>query len=254
MGKSGRRSELILLLGEQGVMAVSDLARRLGTSMMTIRRDLRELEQEGAIKKVHGGAMLRKRDAEQSPFRDRVGSFKEEKSRIGRAAAQLIKEGDIVFFDAGTTPYSIVEHLPDGIRFTAITIGLMTAVALCEKPKVDILSIGGNVHHSSYSVMSYVAADAIRQLRADLAFVSTEAVSVAEGAFDSQLPLIEIKKAMVEVSRKAVLLVDHSKFEAMSLCLSLPLDAFQTVITDSGTDPEAIRTLREKGIEAIVAE
>jgi DeoR/GlpR family transcriptional regulator of sugar metabolism len=252
MSKTSRRAEMIDLLAKQGVMAVSDMARQLNASMMTVRRDLMTLEQEGLIKKVHGGAMLIKKESEQPPFQDRIKTFREEKSKIGKAAADLIKDGSIVFFDAGTTPYSIVEHLNDDIEFTAITIGLMTAIALCEKPKVNVICIGGNVHHSSYSVMNYMAIETIKKFHADLAFISTEAVSIPEGTFDSQLPLIEIKRAVVDASKKVILIADHSKFESTSLCLSIRLDCIDTIITDDQLSPADARVIKEKGVELMI--
>jgi DeoR family transcriptional regulator, fructose operon transcriptional repressor len=253
MSRSERQNKLIELLSDHSVMSVSDLAKQLNSSMMTIRRDLEMLSLVNRVKKVHGGAVLIRKEVDQLPFHDRVTALQEEKNRIGKAATQFIKEGSIIFFDAGTTPYSVVKNLPDNIEFTAITIGLMTAVALCEKPKVNIICIGGNVHHSSYSMMNYMAIDTIRRFRADVAFIATEAISVTEGAFDAQLPLIEVKRAIVEVSQNVILLADHSKFDERSLCLSVPISDFDIIITDDQTRQDHINKLREKGIEVVIA-
>jgi DeoR family transcriptional regulator, fructose operon transcriptional repressor len=253
MGKANRQQNLVDLITRQGLMSVSDLAKQLSTSKMTIRRDLDDLDRSGLIKKVYGGAVFTNKEQEQPAFFDRRQAFQDEKSRIGEMAAKLICEDSIIFLDAGTTPFAIIKHLPFHRRFTVLTIGLMTAIALCELPNVSIIYIGGNVHPLSYSTMNYLAIDSIQRFHADLAFISAEAVSAKAGTFDSQLPLIEVKRAMVKASAKVVLLADHSKFEKISLCMSVPMDSIQTIITDSKISQESIIKMTALGKEVIIA-
>jgi DeoR family fructose operon transcriptional repressor len=219
---------------------------------MTIRRDLEYLENKGIVKKMHGGALLVKQESGQPSFYERIEEFDEEKNRIGQAAARMIKEGSIVFFDAGTTPLAVIAHIPNDLEFTAITNGLMTAVALCSKVKASVINIGGNIHQSSYSATSYLAIENIKKFNADIAFISTKAISVPIGTFEAQLPLIEIKKAIVSVSSKIILLADHSKFEAKSMCLSIPMEEIDTIITDNKVSQEIVNTIKSTGSEVIL--
>ncbi|NJD03748.1 MAG: DeoR/GlpR transcriptional regulator [Ruminiclostridium sp.] len=252
MHKAQRQKDLIDLLSINNVMSISDLSQRLKSSMMTIRRDLEYLDKKGLVKKMHGGALMVKQEPGQPSFFERIEEFDEEKARIGKAAAAMIKNGSIVFFDAGTTPLAIIEHIPDDIEFTAITTGLMTAVALCGKPKASIINIGGNIHQSSYSATNYLAIEYIKRFNADIAFISTKAISIPSGTFEAQLPLIEVKKAIVSVSNEIILLADHSKFEAKSLCHSIPLEDIDTIITDSKVSPEIVDMLRNKDKKVIL--
>ena len=252
MHKADRQRNLINLLSTNSVMSVSDLSQQLNFSIMTIRRDLEYLEQKGIVKKMHGGALLVRQETGQPSFYERIEEFDKEKNEIGKAAAKMINQGSIVFFDAGTTPLAVVKHIPDEIEFTAITTGLMTAIVLCSKPKVNIINIGGNIHPSSYSATNYLAIDLIKRFHADIAFISTKAISINEGAFEAQLPLIEVKKAIVNASKKVILLADHSKFISKSLCLSVPWEDIDTIITDSGVSADIVNILKNKGREIIL--
>jgi len=233
-------------------MSITELSEKLNYSKMTIRRDLEYLEQKGIIKKVHGGAFLIKDDNNQPSFQERIDEYSSEKTRIGKEAAKMITQGSVVFFDAGTTPLSIVDYIPDDIEFTAITAGLMTAIALCNKPKVHIINIGGNIHHTSYSSVNHISVDLIKKFNAELAFISTKAFIFPHGTYEALIPLIEIKQAIVSASKKVVLLADHSKFESRSLCLSIQMNNIHTIITDSMTPKSLTDAIRKENIEVIV--
>ena len=253
MIKKQRQQKLLELMQSNEIMTISDLSKKLNISRMTICRDIDDLEQTGAMKKIHGGAVLLKRDNSQPTFQERVVEFCEEKMKIGKEAVKLIKPGSFVFFDAGTTPLAMIEHIPDNLEFTAITTGLMTAVALCGKPNISVIIIGGNVHHTSYSSVNYLSVEMIKKFNADMAFISTKAFSLPEGTSEAQMPLIEIERSIVSVSKKVVLVADHSKFETKSLCLSIPIHSIHTVITDKLTSAAILEELVKMGKEVIVA-
>jgi DeoR/GlpR family transcriptional regulator of sugar metabolism len=248
MFKEERQKNLVDLLTSSQAMSVYDLSKELNSSMMTIRRDLEDLELKGVIKKLHGGAVLVKEDMIQPPFEERINESGIEKQAIGKAACGLIRNGDIVFFDAGTTTLAAAQSVPDDLEFTAITTGLMTAIVLCGKPRVNVIHIGGCIHHTSYSSTNQMSVEMIRRFNANMAFISTKAVSFPEGTFESLLELIEVKQAMVSVSEKVILLADHNKFVTKSLCLAIPMDKIHLLITDSQTSEEVLGKIRETGV------
>lgn len=253
MLKAVRHKCILELLGAEGAVSISDLARRLDSSMMTIRRDLDELEKDGLVRKMHGSAVPANVESSQPTYQQRIGELWEEKSRIGKAAAAMIKPGSIVLFDAGTTPLAVVEHVPPGLEFTAITPGLMTAVELCGKTSANVICVGGNIHPSSYSAINYFAIDMLDRFHANIAFISTKSVSLPEGLFEMQLPLIEIKKKIVSISDKVVLLADHSKFQSKALCLSVPIEDVDAVVTDKEIEQEYVDRLSVLHKEVILA-
>ena len=117
MLKAQRQSQLLQLIKENEAIKINDIAKRFGTSMMTIRRDLDELEAADVLKRVHGGAVIRT-DAVQPTFLQRVSEQQSRKQAVAREAASRIREGDVVIFDGGTTTLEIVKHIPDGLHFT----------------------------------------------------------------------------------------------------------------------------------------
>ena len=253
MHKEQRHRDMIDLLSINNIMSVTELSERLNASKMTIRRDLEQLEEKGFIKRVHGGALYIRNNDLQPSFYERINEASDEKKKIGKAAAELIENDDIVFFDAGTTSLSVAYHIPDNIEFTAITTGLMTAIALCDKPKVNIINIGGSIHTSSMSSINHMAIENICKFNADKAFISTKAVALPEGTYEAQMALIEIKKAIVQQSEKIILLADHSKFKTKSLSKAIPLNDIDIIITDSKIPEILVDEIKENDIGIIIA-
>lgn len=232
MLKDVRQKHIVELLAAHGALSIAELAHRLDASMMTIRRDLDALEQEGLAKKMHGGAVSVGSDCGQPSYYERSAERQDEKNRIGKIAAGMITQGSIVLFDAGTTPLAVVRHIPPELEFTAITTGLMTAAELCNRTSASVICVGGNVHPTSYSAINYLAIDMLGRFHADIAFISTKSVVLPEGLFETQLPLIEIKQKMVSMSDRVVLLADHTKFACRAMCLSVPLCDVDVIISD----------------------
>lgn len=244
---------IIKLLETDSIMSVSDLANQLESSMMTIRRDLESLENAGTVRRIHGGVVLSRTEHEQPTYFERMDEYHDEKKAIGLMAARLIKPGQIAFFDAGTTALITARSIDDDLEFTAITTGLLTAAALCAKPKVNLINLGGYIHKSSLSAVNTLTIENINKLHANLAFITTKALHIPEGTYETYLPLIEIKLAMVQSSEKVVLLADHSKFNKKSLSPAVPLDKIDAIVTDDRTPDSAVNQLKELGVEIHLA-
>ena len=243
---------MLHILSKESTMKISELSDIFNTSMMTIRRDLDYLEQNGIVTRFHGGARLTKTDGVQPSFYERFEEFSNEKYQIGKEAAKLIKPGSIVFFDAGTTCLAIVEHIPEELNFTAITTGLITSVALCSKPNASIISVGGDIHNTSYSSVNHIAVNQITRFHANLCFISTKSVVVPDGTYEAVLPLIEVKEAIVKSSEHTVLLADSSKFENKSMCKAIPFSSIDTVISDGKLPEKYASQVRALGVELIL--
>jgi len=243
MVRKKRHEKMLHMLNKEKSMTISNLSNKLNTTMMTIRRDLDFLEEKGFVKRFHGGVMLTRSEQEQPSFYERYEEFSNEKYVIGLTAAKLISKDSVVFFDAGTTPLAIVEHIPIDLEFTAVTTGLLTAVALCEKPMINVISVGGNIHHTSFSSVSRLSVDFISQFNADIAFISTRSISLPEGIFESHIPLIEVKEAIVNASKQVVLVADNSKFGSKSLCRAVEMNRIDLLITDSKTEKQYLDEL-----------
>ncbi|KUJ27316.1 hypothetical protein AR437_10020 [Christensenella hongkongensis] len=252
MIKVQRHNEILKLLEQQDAMQISALAELLQCSMMTVHRDIEELEQQSLVRKVHGGVVLQRNDDLQPSFNRRVVQNTEEKRRIAAEALKMIEPGSSVFFDAGTTPLYLTKIIPANLAFTAITNSLQTAVELAGKPNITVIILAGEIHHSSYSAVNNLAIESASKFHTDLAIISTKSISLPGGIYETSLPLIEIKNAMVRNTKKVVLLADHSKFNESAMCLAVGFEDIDVVITDTGTPEDKVKKLRELGVEVKV--
>lgn len=252
MFKSHRQNEILKLLNKNDSMLISVLAEVLGCSMMTIRRDIEEMEANSLVTKVHGGVELSKNNDFQPSFGRRVVENPQEKKAIAAEALKYIKQGSTVFFDAGTTPLYVAKSLPVTCSFTAITNSIMTAAELCSKPDVTVIMIGGELHHSSYSAVNNIAIETANKFKTDLAIISTKSVSLPDGLYETALPLIEIKRTLVKHAKKVLLLADHTKFIDHAMCMSIAIKDIDILITDRETPEEFIEQLNELGVETII--
>ncbi|MBQ9359062.1 MAG: DeoR/GlpR transcriptional regulator [Abditibacteriota bacterium] len=251
------RQDLILkILKEHGVIKVVDLVPRFSNSVMTLRRDLDELEERGLVTRVHGGAVLSKENNDnlyQPSFQRRMDEHLKEKRLIGQKAAQLVQPGDIIILDAGSTPYVMMDYLKSEMPFALITPGLLTATRALEFKQANIINIGGEIHKSSYSSVGINAIKNIEQYHAHKAFISTKAFNLPLGCYEADMQLIEIKRSIVRSAEQVILLADHTKFNSISLSPSVAVSEIDTIITNENANPEVINELERRNINIVFA-
>ena len=254
MLKTLRQKKLMQLLEQKGTVSVSELAALSDASTMTIRRDIKEFESYGIVSRVHGGVTLVENDSMQPSFGKRIGENQVEKTKIATEAAKRIMPGNVVFFDAGTTTLEVAKLVPSNISFTAITNSLMTAVELCSKPLINVITLGGEMHKSSYSANDTFTREQLTHFNGDLALISTKSLIFPEGLFESALPLIEVKRGIVARSNKVILLADYSKFGSKSLSLSIPFEDIDEIITDQKAPKEVVSQILNIGVKVTLAD
>jgi len=233
MLKIKRQQILLEILEKAGEIKVGELSRIFDVSVMTLHRDLEELEKQDFLKRVHGGAMALS-GAQQPPFHLRKVTEIQRKNKIAREALKHIKENQIVFFDAGTTTLALAEIIPGNLRITAITTGMQTALVLAGKRNVDLVLIGGSIHESSFSSVGKQAKEIIKNIHADIAFISTKAFDDKFGTYEAVMELIEIKEEIVNNSDSVFLIADSTKSGLRSLSKAIPLERIDKIITDDG--------------------
>ena len=251
MNRKERHQTILKLLEEDEFVSVTELSKRLGTSLMTIRRDLEHFEHSGTIRRVHGGAVLQKVESTLPPFMERFEHCIAEKNAIGKAALQFIKPDCIACFDSGTTTLAAVRQLPPDAHFTAITTGVRTTLELSKFHQVNTIQVGGSLDNNTLTICNELSTRFIRQFRADLAILSARALESTQGTFD--INLVAEKRDFTEISQEVIILADHTKFHNTPLCLAVPLEQIDIVITDDKTEPVFLNNLRERGVEVIVA-
>jgi DeoR/GlpR family transcriptional regulator of sugar metabolism len=243
------RRERILRAVRAGTTQVGQLAEEFGVSEMTVRRDLGDLEREGKLTRVHGGALGA---TAERPFAEIAVERFEQKDAIGALAASSIGEGQTVLLDVGTTTLQLARHLR-GRSLTVITSNLAVYEELLPEESIELILLGGVVRRNYRSLVGVVAEDALRQLRADVAFLGASGIEDDFSVVDTTMVEVPIKRAMMAAAARSVLLVDSEKFKmrgVVRVCHAHDLDA---IVTDSGVAAEARSELERSGVEVLVA-
>jgi DeoR/GlpR family transcriptional regulator of sugar metabolism len=248
-----RQEQIARIVRETGHVRVVELSERLRASEATIRRDLDELVAANVVTRSYGGAALMHEQVPEEAVLRRTGVRTAEKKAIARAAAATVHEGDTIFLGGGSTVLHMIPYLTGRKNLTVISNSLPVIDRLNELPDVSTVVVGGSLRRSELSLIGHIAARALEDLRAHTVFMSAEAVHLEHGLTHSCLEETMTDRAILRISPRIVLLVDHSKFGAVRTSFWAPLSAVTALITDAGTDPEIIEQLRLRRIDVTVA-
>lgn len=253
-GASGRHEHVIGLLQEAGRVSVMALAAKFGVSVVTIRNDLDLLERQGVLRRMRGGAVAVRTARFERPAHLAGESFSEEKMRIAGVAASLIRDGETIIIDAGSTMVALARALPRTLNDVAVvTNALDVALELEEHPGVKVVITGGTVRGRQRSLIAPFATLLLGQINADVAFLSCAGVDPEKGFTNSNWEEAEIKHAMLAATGRAVFLADHTKFGHVGTARIVGLDRADVLVSDSGLHPDAARMLESKGLRLILA-
>jgi DeoR family glycerol-3-phosphate regulon repressor len=224
-----RHQHILQRLAERGRVTIAELARELGVSDDTVRRDLRALESLGGLQKTHGGAVSL--DLPKTARRARAGLLLPVKQTLARCAAAYPAAGSVLFIDAGSTLLEVARQLPRQ-AFTVITHSLDVANCLAERQEIT-LHLAGGAWDARQRLFNGAAAEAfVQRFRADWAILGACAVDLDIGVTASEASDAEIKRRMLAASRRALLVADHSKFGRNEPHWVAPLARFEAVVTD----------------------
>jgi DeoR family transcriptional regulator of aga operon len=244
-----RRRGILELLGTDGRVLVADLAERFRTSLITIRKDLEYMHHQGQLERTHGGALPVKTGAlKDSSLQEKSRLHRSEKVRIATAAAQLIREGQVVILDSGTTTTAIARACRHFKKLTIITNATNIAAEMADT-SVEVILTGGVLRQNSYSLVGPLAEEALRKLSADLFFLGVDGFDVRYGLTTPNLLEARVNRAMSESARRTVVVCDSSKFGRRSLSLILPTSAVHETITDKKISRHDLKALRDANVE-----
>ncbi len=244
-----RRRAILEILNRDGRVLVTDMARHFHTSQVTIRKDLEILHASGLMHRTHGGALPSRQGALEDPtLREKEKLHRKEKLRIAASAARLVKEGQVVILDSGTTTSAIARALRNFHNLTIITNAVNIAAEL-SGTSVEVILTGGTLRKSSFSLVGPIAEETLHRLNADILFLGVDGFDVHYGLSTPNLLEAKVNRVMVEVAKRTVAVCDSSKFGRRSLSLIVPPTALQEVITDGGIPKSDLRALKKAGIE-----
>ena len=247
---SEQRRELVLraVKANRG-SRVGELADRFGVSEMTIRRDLDLLAHRGKLTRVRGGAMV---EGSEPPFETTAVQGFEEKDRIGAAAASLVKDGETILIDIGTTTLQLAKHLHDR-TITVITSNLAVYEELLPDNTVELVLLGGIVRRNYRSVIGMLTLDALDALRVDRTFLGASGLRSDLSVMDSTMEEVPIKRGMIAAATETALLLDSAKFGVGGIARICSCRDLELVVTDSAAPPPLVGELEEAGVEVMLA-
>ena len=237
---------------KEGTVRIEALAERFGISVMTVHRDLDELESQGLLRKARGVATALPSSLVESSDMYRAAQQQEDKRALAAAALELVEPGQALILDDSTTVGHLVHLLPARAPLTVITNFISNIQELASMRGITLVAIGGVYYNWASSFMGRMTTTTIRELRADTFFMSSAAVT-DDSCFHQSQQSVDTKRAMFDAAARRVLVVDHTKFDKRALYKVADLDEFDEVIVDSGTREEEIDRLRGRGISVIVA-
>lgn len=247
-----RHAEIMRRVRQAGATSVSDLARQLGVSPSTIRRDLEVLDRDGTLRRVRGGALAGV-DADLAlPFAAVAGVDEKDKEAVAARAAELVRDGDVVLLDIGTTTMRLARHLR-GRRVTVVTSSLAVLDVLRGDDTVELLLLGGMVRRAYHSLVGVLTEEALRQVCADRVFLGASGVRPDGQLVDTTLAEVPVKRAMIGAARETVLLVDRNKFPGTGALRVCGPEEIDVIVTNEGADEATLDACRAAGAEVLFA-
>ena len=254
-GVLARQRQALVLdrIREEGAVRVSELARLLGVSDMTVRRDLEYLQGRGLLEKVHGGATATPASTLFEPgFATKSGLQLVEKEAIAAAAAQLVTPGAAVGISAGTTTFAIARRLVGCVGLTIVTNSLRVADVMSDTRQADqTVVLTGGVRTPSDALVGPLAVVALQNIHLDLVFMGVHGIDARAGFTSPNLLEAETNRAMVESARLLVIVADHTKWGLVGLSSFARLEQADILITDSGLD-DAVRLQLEASVRRLI--
>lgn len=246
-----RQQEIVRRVRHDGRVEVTALAELFDITTETVRRDLTRLERRGLVRRVHGGALPVEELGYELDLGQRMALHREQKERIGAAAAKLLPEEGSVLIDSGTTTARLVEAIPAGNELIVTTNSLPLAWEMATRPNLTVLMPGGRVRPLTLAQVDVWTQRVLAELHVDVAFIAANGMSAEHGLTTPDLAEAEIKRAMIRAGAQVVLLADSSKLGRRQFIRFGDIEQVDVLITDSGLDEGAAEQFRGLGVDVI---
>ena len=247
-----RLSRIFEIIKQNEFAEVDELASQLNVSTMTIRRDLKKLNDQGLILRRHGGASTISIMYDEQHYTDKQVANPEGKAKIAQTAMALVKNGDTIYLDGGTTSMHIAKLLPERKDLTVITNDIMIALELSETD-VQLILLGGTVQSSTKTLGSPLAVEVLRKFMVNTAFIGTSTVNQDFDVFTPTLEKSYLKRTAMDIAQKTYLVVDSTKFFSQSLYKWGTLSEFSGIITDKYLSVDERKLVHKSNVKIISA-
>ncbi|MFN8380616.1 MAG: DeoR/GlpR family DNA-binding transcription regulator [Anaerolineales bacterium] len=248
-----RQKQILSLLTKQGRLSVTEIVEQFSISEATARRDLESLASQGRAQRVHGGVIALEQAPPELPILQRESEQADEKSLIGRAAAELINDGETVFLGSGTTVLEAAKNLRERKNLTVITNSLPVLNVLAGIKEITVVSLGGQLRDSELSFIGHITEQALAELRVDKVIMGTRGVSLEHGLTNDYLQETLTDRAILKIGHEVILVADHSKINRVSTALLAPLSSMNIFVTDPKADKKFLQALKKQNIKVVIA-
>lgn len=242
-----RQQKIVEIVQTQHVVKHSELTKKLQISMETLRRDIQILVKQGLVEKFYGGIKAVEQPLTETIIEQRMVSQLDEKVTIAKACAALIKDGDCIFLDSGSSTYQIAKFIHHKKNVTVITNSLPIALELLNTP-VELILLGGKVRHSEKSIVAYDFLLQYDQLNISKAFICTSGISLKNGLSDFNLEEVVTRRNIVHIAQAVYVVADHTKFERDVTVKICPLSDVNYFITDANLSDNIYKQYQDAGI------
>jgi DeoR family fructose operon transcriptional repressor len=245
-----RQKQVLRFIEEHGSVQVRDLIEHFGVSEATVRRDLDDLAARDLVQRTHGGAVARAPSTSfEALYEEKRGEFAAEKRRIAEAAVKVIRDGETVILDSGSTTLEVARNLAGHRGLTVITYDLFIATAVSFDPSTTVVVPGGSRREGFNTLIGPLTEAFFRGVRVDRTILSADAVDVAFGVSNATFAECAIKQLLIEAGRQVLLVADASKFGKQALAKVCSVGSLDLIVTDASLGEPDRRALEQAHVE-----
>ena len=248
-----RQRQIVRALRPDQAIPLGDLARTIGISESTLRRELAALVEDGLVERQSGKLLPGYSAAAEIPLLVRTTINADEKQRIAKAALELVGNGETIFVAGGTTTLEFARLLPGQRQLTVVTNALPVANVLVSQRGIKLVVLGGEVRNGEQTMHGHLTVFGCQELRADKLFYGVEGISLEHGVTHSQLIEVSTDRALIGACRETILLADHTKFDKVASALVAPLSQVSRIVSGRELPTEFIEGLQAQGVQVILA-
>lgn len=249
MLKEERQQTILNEVALHNRVQLTDIADTLEVSIDTIRRDVKELDAENKLRKVHGGAISL--GFTNQTTRNTNTYALEKKTTIAEKAVGLLKDGGVIFIDGGTTCLELVRLIPYNIQLTCFTISLPVAFELLNKPNVEVIFIGGQISKDAQIAIGANTIHNLSEIQVDYSFIGTGYVDVLHGLTEFDWDIVQVKKAVIKAAKKTVLLCISEKLNSQHRFKTCDINAINTMVTELAPENNLLNLFRNHDIHLL---
>lgn len=250
-----RRRLILKYVEEEGEVRVANLSKRFRCSEVTIRNDIKTLDQEGVLKRVHGGAVALEKARTRKYSAESIYRNTEQKRKIAACAYKFIEDRDTIIIDDASSSFYLALHIKEHPekRLAIVTNSLLSANELAGLDHVDLYMIGGNVGGHLAATMGDDALENMERFRVERAFIGVHSINLDVGITSIATPQMQIKRAIFKMSHKVYVLADSSKFGGGYLSVICPMKDVYKIISDDGVSKENMKKAQEEKVSLVIA-